>query len=131
MPATLTVRDETTAGQTLHEFVLELLTERVTVHELIRSRVYQEVQDYNRRRPAVFKGLVQLTEAEQRLNGAKTKRPPPLDWKKQFEKAVEAFRTHRILILVNERQMERLDEEIFVESGTCVTFLRLVPLIGG
>jgi hypothetical protein len=45
MPTTLTVRDETTSGDTLREFALELLTERITVRELIRSRVYQEVQD--------------------------------------------------------------------------------------
>jgi hypothetical protein len=31
MAGTLTVRDETTAGQTLHEFALAVLTERLTV----------------------------------------------------------------------------------------------------
>lgn len=35
---TLTVRDENASGDTLHEFALELLTEPVTVRELIRSR---------------------------------------------------------------------------------------------
>jgi hypothetical protein len=68
MAATLTVRDETTAGQTLHEFALEVLTERLTVRELIRSRVYQEVQDYNRRQPAQFRGLVQPTDADASTN---------------------------------------------------------------
>ena len=47
MSITLTVRDETTSGDILHEFALEVLTERITVRELIRSRVYQEVQDFN------------------------------------------------------------------------------------
>src|SRR5262249_12257173 len=90
MAATLTVRDETTAGQTLHEFALELLTERLTVRELIRSRVYQEVQDYNLRQPERFLGLVQPTDAEQTLNGFKLKKPRQIDWKQQYEKAVEA-----------------------------------------
>ena len=43
----LKVCDETTAGEKTGEFVMDLLTERITVRELIRSRVYQEVQDYN------------------------------------------------------------------------------------
>ena len=44
---TLTIRDEELAGTTIHEFSLDFLTEHITVRELIRSRVYQEVQDHN------------------------------------------------------------------------------------
>jgi hypothetical protein len=47
MPVLLTVRDETATGQSLHSIDLEFLTERITVRELIRSRVYQEVKDRN------------------------------------------------------------------------------------
>ena len=56
---TLTIQDETTAGERFEAMKLELLTERVTVRELIRSRVYQEVQDYNTRQPDEFRGLIQ------------------------------------------------------------------------
>ena len=35
---------------------LELLTERLSVRELIRSRVFQEVKDYNARKPEFFRG---------------------------------------------------------------------------
>ena len=41
MPATLTIRDESTSGKTLQEFALEVLTERITVRELIRSVLQQ------------------------------------------------------------------------------------------
>ena len=54
MSATLTIRDETAGGQPLHEWALEVLTERMSVRELIRSRVYQEVQDYNQSQPDRF-----------------------------------------------------------------------------
>jgi hypothetical protein len=131
MAGTLTVRDETTAGQTLHEFALEVLTERLTVRELIRSRVYQEVQDYNLRQPEVYKGLVQPTDAEQTLNGYALKKPRQIDWKKQYEKAIGAFEGNRFLLLVNDRQSESLDEEIVVEPETCVSFVKLTPLVGG
>jgi hypothetical protein len=131
MAATLTVRDETTAGQTLYEFALEVLTERLTVRELIRSRVYQEVQDYNLRRPEQFRSLVQPTDAEQTLNGFKLKKPRQIDWKKQYEMAVEAFEVNRFLILVDDRQAESLDEEIVINPETRVSFLKLTPLVGG
>jgi hypothetical protein len=131
MTTTLTIRDESTGGGTVHEFALEILTERVTIRELIRSRVYQEVQDYNLRQPQVFRGLIQPTEAEQTLNGFKLKKPRQIDWKKQYDKAVDAFEANRILLLVDDRQVESLDEEVEIKPGTCVSFLRLTMLVGG
>ncbi len=127
----LIVRDETTAGEKTGEFVMDLLTERITVRELIRSRVYQEVQDYNVKTPEYFRGLVVPADAEKTLNGIKLKKGRQLDWRKQFEVALKAFESNRILILVNERQAENLDEEIVIEPDTKVSFLRLVPLVGG
>jgi hypothetical protein len=131
MTGTLTIRDETLGGESARAWDLEVATERLTVRELIRSRVYQEVQDYNRQRGQVFQGLVQPEEAEKTLNGWKLKKPRLLDWKQQFERAIEAFESNRILILVNDRQAESLDEELVIEPQMTVTFLRLTPLVGG
>jgi hypothetical protein len=131
MIAMLTIRDETIGGEPLHEWALEVLTERITVRELIRSRVYQEVQDHNRRNAAVFRGMVQPEESEKTLNGWKLKKPRQIDWKHQFDRAVEAFEKNQILILVNDKQAESLDEEVVVVPNTAVTFLRLTPLLGG
>jgi hypothetical protein len=131
MTGTLTIRDETLGSESARAWDLEVTTERLTVRELIRSRVYQEVQDYNRQRGQVFQGLVQPEEAEKTLNGWKLKKPRLLDWKQQFDRAVEAFESNRILILVNDRQAESLDEELVIESQMTVTFLRLTPLVGG
>jgi hypothetical protein len=131
MAGTLTIRDETLGGESLQSWTLEVTTERLSVRELIRSRVYQEVQDYNQQCGQVFHGLVQPEEAEKTLNGWKMKKPRLLDWKRQFDRAIEAFEANRILILVNDRQAESLDEEIVIESQMSVTFLRLTPLVGG
>ena len=128
---TITVRDETLTGQSIAEHPLELLTEHVTVRELIRSRVYQEVQDYNRRQPETFRGLVQPTDAEQTLNGFKMKQRRQIDWKQQFEKACDAFARNGFFILVDDRQAESLDEEITIGPGTSVSFVKLTPLVGG
>jgi hypothetical protein len=131
MPATLTIRDATLSGETLNEWSLDFLTERITVRELIRSRVYQEVQDYNRRRPERFQGLIQPGENEQALNGPRPTRAREIDWQRQFQRALEAFRKKQVLVLVNDRHLEDLEEEIEIKPGTEVSFLRLTMLTGG
>jgi hypothetical protein len=65
MPVTLTIRDETASGRVYNEVPLEFPSERVAVRDLIRERVYQEVQDFNRKKSdQVFQGLVQPTDTE-------------------------------------------------------------------
>jgi hypothetical protein len=136
MPATLTVRDETTTGAVYHEVPLEFPGERITVRELIRERVYQEVQDFNRKtQEPVFRGLVQPTDAERVLNGGRPefllKQHRKIEWKSQFEKAVEAFDRSGFFILVGDRQAESLDQEFEIGHGTKIGFVKLTPLVGG
>lgn len=132
MAATVTILDEEMTGNTINEFPLDLLNEHITVRELIRSRVYQEVKDHNaRKNHTEFRGLVQPTDAERTLNGYRLKEPRLIDWMEQFEKAVEAFEKNQILILVDDHQVESLDEEIEVRADRTVSFLRLTLLVGG
>ncbi|QDT27313.1 hypothetical protein Enr10x_26300 [Gimesia panareensis] len=128
---TLTIRDESMNGKITGELTLEFLTETITVRELIRSRVYQEVKDFNARRPEHFRGLVQPTDTEATLNGFKLKQRRELDWHEQFDKVVEAFERNQVLILVNDHQSESLDEEITLSPQTNITFLKLTLLVGG
>lgn len=131
MPATLTIRDETIGGERSDAITLEWPTEEITVRELIRERVYQEVKDFNAKGGQVFRGLVQPTDAEQSLNGYKLRAPRKIDWKPQFERAIAAFEANQVIVLVNDRQAESLDEAIEIERGTEVTFLKIVLLAGG
>ena len=128
---TITIRDETLTGQSIAEHPLDLLTEHVTVRELIRSRVYQEVQDYNRSQPETFRGLIQPTDAEQTLNGYRVRGHRQIDWKAQFDKACDAFERNGFFVLVNDRQPDSLDEELTIDPTKTVTFVKLVPLVGG
>jgi hypothetical protein len=131
----LTVRDETAAGSVTNELTLDVLSESITVRELIRSRVWQEVQDYNlrQRQPgdATFRGLVTPTDAERALNGVRLRTPREVDWKQQFDKACDAFTRNGFFILVDDRQAESLDEVITLRHDTKVSFVKLVPLVGG
>ncbi len=131
MPTIVAVRDETSTGEVLQETVVEFLTERITVRELIRSRVYQEVRDYNTKQPEYFRGLVQPSDAEKTLNGYRIRKARRLDWEEQLQAALAAFEANQVLILVDDRQVETLDDEIVLKPETRVSFLKLVPLVGG
>jgi hypothetical protein len=132
MAATLTVRDETATGTILHQRTLDFLTEHVTVRELITRRVQEEVREYNRTADrGVFVGLVQPTDAEAALNGFRLRTHRELSWEKQVGAALAAFEANGFFVLVGERQVESLDERIRVELGTEVSFVKLVPLVGG
>jgi hypothetical protein len=54
-----------------------------------------------------------------------------IDWQAQYEKTVQAFERNGFVLLVNDRQMTELDEEVELRCDTTITFLRLVPLVGG
>jgi hypothetical protein len=131
MAATLTIKDETASGQKTNVFTLACLTERMTVRELIRARIYQEVQDYNQKEPEYFRGLIEPTNAERVLNGYKLKAKRKIDWGEQFQRALEAFERNGFFVLVGNRQAESLDEEFDVKVDTEVSFVKLVPLVGG
>lgn len=132
----LTIRDETAIGSVTNELTLDVLSESITVRELIRSRVYQEVQDYNLRQrqgnDATFRGLVTPTDAERALNGTvRLRKPREIDWKEQFDKAADAFTRNGFFILIDDRQAESLDETITLRHDTKLSFVKLVPLVGG
>jgi hypothetical protein len=128
---TLIIRDETPAGSAGADLTLDFLTEEITVRELIERRVYEEVQTYNTAKPAYFRGLVQPTDAEATLNGYRLRTRREIDWRAQVEKALDAFQRNGFCILVGDRQVASLDDRIHLELATPVTFLKLVPLVGG
>ena len=129
----LNVRDQSTAGlgKTEHMFNVRVSADTISVRELIRRRVYQEVHEYNRRKPEFFHLLVQPGEAERTRYGFRMARPRPIDPQEQFEKAIEGFERNGFVILVDGRQVEGLEAQFEARPETSVTFLKLVPLVGG
>ncbi|MEW1862817.1 hypothetical protein OG896_14370 [Streptomyces sp. NBC_00669] len=129
--ATVTFVDETTSGGRSGSWGLEIAEERLTVGELIRRRVFQEVAEYHAAGSEVFRGLVQPSDAEVALNGYRLRTPRRIDPEQQYELARTAFGRNGFLVLVGDRQVEEWDQEIDLPLGTEVVFLKLVPLVGG
>jgi hypothetical protein len=131
MTAALLIHDETSTGERTNTVTLTLASERVTAREVLRRRIQVEVEAYNRAQPEYFHGLVQPTDAERVLNGYRLKKQRQLDWHEQVDTALEAFERNGFLMLAGDRQVEDLDEEIVVTPGFAVSFVKLVPLVGG
>lgn len=131
--ATLTIRDESTAGKTLRATAIELPEEQVTVEELIRSYVFQRVKDSNIKRADAPKPtqLVVPNQQELALNGTKPTGSTPLDWQAEFDKTKQAFRNHQVLLFVNDEQLNSLDATVRIGASSDVKFLRLTMLMGG
>jgi hypothetical protein len=134
MSARIVISDETSSGKVLHELTLELMSPSVSVRDLIELRVREEVARFNAENgTAVFRGLVQPTDAEATLNAYEYRlaRRKPIDADEQCRRAWQAFERNGFLMLVGDRQTERLDEKLAVTPDLRVSFVKLVPLVGG
>ncbi|MEV3921782.1 hypothetical protein [Actinomadura coerulea] len=130
MPA-VNFRDETAAGAPVAGFQVAGLPDRMTVRELIRLRVREEVARHNARPSDRFHGLVRPDGAEAELNGYRLREPRRLDWERQADIAERAFLGNGFFVLAADRQVEDLDEEIDLTGDPDLVFIRLVPLVGG
>ena len=131
MSLALTIRDESRPGRTVQELTLPDLPERITLRDLIRTRVREEVAKVNADPSREFRTLVQPTDAETSLNGFRLRRPRPVDWAAQAEVAEEAFTRNGFFVLVDGTQATDLDAELELTAESDVRFMKLTPLVGG
>jgi hypothetical protein len=103
----------------------------VTAREVLRRRIEEEVAEYNRNLPEIYRGLIQPNEAERELNGYRMTRGRNLDPDEQFRAAVEAFARNGFLMLAGDKQVDDLDEDLIVTPGLELSFVKLTPLVGG
>jgi hypothetical protein len=130
---TVSIRDQAGARATAEPaFELDVPAE-VTLRDLIRTRVREEVAKANAAidNGKAFRTLVQPTEAEATLNGYRLRKGKTIDWRRQADKAEDAFARNGFFVLVDGRQVEVLDEELALTADSEIRFVRLTPLIGG
>lgn len=124
------INDRTGAGRPISTFTIQDVPDRVTVRELIRLRVRDEVARHNLKPTEPFRGLVVPTDDEIALNGPR-RSPKRIDWEAQAKVALEAFERNGFFVLVDRRQAVSLDDEVDLAAAADVTFVKLVPLVGG
>ena len=127
----LTITDETFSGTVTNEINIEFDQVEITVKDLIEQRVSQEVAKYNNRVIEKFNGLIQPTEKENLLNAISKKEFRMIDGEQQVYIALDAFQKNGFFVLVDDKQVESLEERIQLRPMMKVSFIKLVPLVGG
>lgn len=127
----VTIVDETSGGEQTQRSTLRLVSQRITARALIEQRVRQEVEVFNARPVEVYRGLVQPTDTELALNGYRVQPGRAIDADTQCAQALKSFETNGFLMFANDKQIEALDEEILIGEETEVSFVKLIPLVGG
>jgi len=128
---TLTIEDRTSTGRPNGSIDLPDVPDRITLRELIRLRVREEVARYNLNPTTAFRGLVQPEGSEVAGQGYRVPRPHPIDWERQAGIAIAAFQHNAFFVLVNREQVVDLDSEISTFDAMDVGFVKLTPLVGG
>ena len=131
MTVTVTIREQVAGGEAATALSLELMASKLTVAELSRQRVYQEVQDHNRQKREHFKGLVMPRGSERTPKGYRMQAPRDVDWEAQYDLACKGFESNGFFVLVDGTQPPTLDTELELGVDTDVRFVKLTPLVGG
>lgn len=131
--ASATLRDESPLGERFNDIELSDLPDQISARELVRLRVREEVARYNLDPRGPYRGLVTPTAAERELNeDASRAGRRRVDWERQADLAEQAFEHQRFVLIIGDRQVESLDENVDLTGGQCeIVFIKLVPLAGG
>ena len=139
----LTIKDENLQGVVLSELILKLSGDQISVRELIASRVRAEIDRYHEqvadklgrdgdKFASLRTTLVKPSDLEARLNDYDNKKSfKSIDADEQIATALKAFESNGFFILVDDEQVERLEEQVLLRDSTTVSFIKLIPLIGG
>jgi hypothetical protein len=119
MPS-LTIEDRTSTGDPTGSITLPDVPDGITLRELIRLRVREEVARFNLRPLGIFTGLIGSVDANRQ----------PIDWQRQADTAIALFEASGYVVLVNGVQVTDLETRIRLREDLVVRFVRLTPLVG-
>lgn len=132
-PISVTIRDQSGAGKVATTITLDGIDSRITLRDLIRTRVREEVARYNAEAggTGIFRGLVMPDGARPSPLGFRMPERRRIDWEQQAGKALEAFTRNGFFVLVAGRQVSDPDATLELTPDTDIRFIRLVQLVGG
>ncbi len=127
----LLVHDEDAHGNRYHSFRLLADIANLSVRELIQSRINSEVERFNTQRPVCFFTLVQPENAETTARGYRLQVHRDIDPVAQLDAALAGFEKKSFLVHANGRDYQKLDEQIPLQAGDEITFVKFMEVIGG
>ena len=140
MALQLAIVEEIVGHPERQSFQLKLVSERIVAREIVTSHVRAEVERQNddlirnrrdyQRVASILVGS-HSHPIERALNGRTTRKPKLFDPEAEIESALAGIESNQIIMLFDDAQVEDLDQELTVTENSRVTFLRMVPLVGG
>ncbi len=130
-PITVTIKDQSGAGKVAATITIEGIDRCITLRDLVRTRVREEVARYNATLADIFQGLVMPQGAQPAPGGFRMPARRRVDWEQQAGLAVKAFARNGFFVLVGDRQVTDLDEVLELTAESDIRFIRLVQLVGG
>ncbi len=133
MATTLTVLEKAPGDPDRTEFQLPIMGDKLTVRELIKTYLTHQAEcsrTDEKKKKWTFAGLFSPQTDNQDCKDH-PKAAVPLSSNEQLEIACKAFSSNKFILLINDQQTTDLEQEIVVTPVTKVTFIRLVPLVGG
>lgn len=119
-------------GESSQIFQIVSINPVLTASELIELRVRQDVAEFNRQKPWTFSSLVRASRTEEILNVRPNKgKRRRVNADILVASALEGFKSKAFLLFVDEMQIEDLNTIIDLSREPKITFIRLVPLVGG
>lgn len=108
MAKTILISDETQSGTVLNQVLLTIEEDSLTLGELIKKRIKEEVAPIaeKMKRSPIFQKQAKRKEAHM---------------------ALHAFRENGFFILINNRQVQDLDQQIPLNNALTVRFIALSP----
>lgn len=131
MVTTIRTFEETTSGAREAGPDLWFITTVASVRELIAAKVRATVEAENTKRAGIRTESFPADSPEKRFNRPAERGPKPVGEEGQVEKALQAFERGTLIVLLPDGQADSLDEIVDLSPIDEVTFLRLVPLVGG
>jgi hypothetical protein len=125
------IQEASFSGKILDEIFLEIEQEITSVAEIIANHVIQQVTCSNNQLKKQQKSYQNDFEQELNLHTSRVKNRALFDTEKEIYKANSAFQNKQMIVMIDNKQAQSLEEEVFLNENTTIRFLRLMPLIGG
>lgn len=134
------------AHANLPEVTLQLVSERVSLAEIIGRAVREQIATLTRRHHKQYKRIAaqlrrqylaaadvsdQVRHGKVAMANTLTEDPGQLDVDAEIALALQAFSKARFRVYVDGEPITDLDQQFTVTDASRITFLRLVPLVGG
>ena len=128
-PVTVTIKDVTGAGKVTGTITIKDIDSHITLRDLIRTQVREDVARYNANLTGIFRGLVMPSGAQPAPGGFRMPAGREVDWEQQADRTLDTWAHGGFSVRVDNRWVSLLDEVLELTAESDIRFVRLVQLV--